>query len=216
MRQKNIYQRILKVQEDVPYIRKDIKIDVKKDGRKVGEYPGLSHDAVVSALRDSMRKHGVFALPTVLPDSTIEPMTRGYRYQVYVQVTFINVDVPEDRFICSVPAAADDYGDKGFGKCLSIAFKNALTKVMMLESGENEESRIEQKAAITKQEAEAFSARLALLDRPEEDFMTWASKYTKTPINGFEDVLKTDKALVDSLLRKVEDKVKKETPDANH
>jgi len=207
MEQKNIYQRILKVQEAVPYLQRDMQIQTFKT---------ISHDAVSSAIRKSMRENGIFARATTLPESSVEKLEKGYRAIVTVQVDYINADNPNDRFSVTMPAAGDDFSDKFFGKAISKAVKYCHLKTFMIETGESEESRIEQKAIITEEEAEAFHARLALLDRPEEDFMNWASKYTKSPIKSFEDVLKTDKALVDSLLRKVEDKIKKEGQDENH
>ena len=52
---------------------------------------------------------------------------------------FINADDPEDRFSIKTYAHSDDTTDKGPGKAYTYAVKMALLKVLMLESGDNEE-----------------------------------------------------------------------------
>ena len=58
---------------------------------------------------------------------------------------FINVDNPEDRFSVDTYAHSDDNTDKGPGKAYTYAVKMALLKVLMLQSGDNEEEVIEPK-----------------------------------------------------------------------
>ena len=53
----NIYQRINAIRKEVGKVAKDIEV---KEG---GRYMATSHDAVTSATRDLMNKHGVLLVP---------------------------------------------------------------------------------------------------------------------------------------------------------
>ena len=135
----NLYQRIIEVRKEVSYVQKNAIIDNK--------YRAVSHDAVVAALRDSMNKHGVIAFPSIVTNGTVSEVTKAdgtrasqFRYAGQFSVTFINADDPKDRETVFVEGHAMDNGDKAPGKASSYAFKSALLKMFLLETGENEES----------------------------------------------------------------------------
>lgn len=50
---KNIYERIIEVRKKVAYVKKDVII------QHGGGYPGVSHDAVVAAVRKAMDEEGI-------------------------------------------------------------------------------------------------------------------------------------------------------------
>jgi len=54
----------------------------------------------------------------------------------------VNVDEPTDVVVVPVAAHAEDMGDKAPGKALSYATKYSILKILLLESGESDESRI--------------------------------------------------------------------------
>ncbi len=56
----------------------------------------------------------------------------------------MNADEPTDFVTVPVCSHAEDQGDKAPGKALSYATKYAILKVLMLESGDDEESRVRQ------------------------------------------------------------------------
>jgi len=138
----NIYQRLNWVRDKVAYIKKDADID--------GRYLAVSHDAVTRAVRSHMIEAGVIVVPALVSGKTVQDTgmatRRGtpiIRYEAVYEVTFINIDTPSDTCTFVVEAHATDEGDKAPGKALSYAVKSALLKILMLETGEEDEERVE-------------------------------------------------------------------------
>ena len=123
----NIYQRLHAVMDEVKYVQKE-------DKKVNNQYSFVSHDAVTAAIRPSLIKHRVIAIPQeiVCKQST-------NRTEVLLNVTFINIDNPDDRI--SVPSVGYgiDQQDKGPGKAISYAVKYALLKGLSLETGDDPE-----------------------------------------------------------------------------
>jgi hypothetical protein len=130
---RNIYQRINEVRKEVAYVQKDAQIQ---------GYKGVTHDNVTAALRNSLIRNGILVIPQVA-ESTTERDGKTTRYAGTFDVAFVNVDAREDVFSVRVDAHAFDSGDKAPGKALSMATKLAELKVFTLETGENEEARVE-------------------------------------------------------------------------
>lgn len=144
----NIYQRINKVMQDVKYVQKDSSITGAGGG-----YKAVSHDQVVSVIRDSLVKNGLMVFPEQLSgeflqmrdvNATPQPIKMGLYTGTY-KFTFVNIDSPDQTFSSTVQAHANDNGDKAPGKALSYAAKSVYLKVFYLETGENDESREEQR-----------------------------------------------------------------------
>jgi len=142
----NIYQRINEVRKSVRHVRKDSAVRAGAES-----YQAVSHDAVTSAVRDAMVEHGVLCLPSLIDADIAEAgaTKRGtpiIRYQARYNVSFVNVDEPTDRVEIVVSAHANDMGDKAPGKALSYAAKSAMLKVFTLETGDDDESRVDPEA----------------------------------------------------------------------
>lgn len=137
---KNIYQRIAAIREAVAYIKKDTVIQIK-NGRG---YSAITHDAVAAALREPMAAEGVVTIPRVTSHERIETSSGNGAFieKVNVEVEFINVDDPEDKFVVPSFAFGMDYGDKAPGKAISMAIKYTYLKTFNIESGDSEESRV--------------------------------------------------------------------------
>tara|TARA_R110000744_G_C19207745_1_gene545722 strand:+ start:41 stop:844 length:804 start_codon:yes stop_codon:yes gene_type:complete len=136
----NIYQRVNEVRKQVSYIKKDAK---------VLNYKAVTHDAVIATIRPALIEQGIIAEPS-LESATMESTgttTKGgtpiNRYEAIYNVSFVNMDEPQDRIIIRVSAHANDEGDKAPGKALSYAVKMAELKLFNIETGDNDESRIE-------------------------------------------------------------------------
>lgn len=136
---KNIYQRLADVAKKVTYIQKD---------KRVENYMAVTHDAVTAVVRQHFLEEGVVMVPKVLSSQTVTTTrtskngTPLLRYEGRFEVSFVNTDEPADRVVTEVDAHADDYGDKAPGKALSYACKGAILKVLMIETGESDESRV--------------------------------------------------------------------------
>lgn len=122
---KNIYQRINAVMQEVDYIQKSEK-------KVAGQYRFVSHDQVTAALHIPMTKHGI-----VVKSDMVEMKQDGNRTEVKLKVTFVNIDDPSDYFDVFYYGYGIDTSDKGIGKAVSYAFKYALLKTCLLETGDD-------------------------------------------------------------------------------
>jgi hypothetical protein len=112
-------------------------------------YSAVNHDDVARLLHKPLAEHGIITKVSV---EKVELSSREktnkygdtaleYRADVWVEVTFINADNPEEREVCKSFAYAFDSGDKAVGKAESMAVKYVFLKNFVLESTDNEESR---------------------------------------------------------------------------
>ena len=151
----NIFQRINCVMKEVTY--------VQKESKKVnGQYTFVSHDAVTGRLHEPMAKHGIVMIPHI---SEIEQ--DGNRTKVKMDVSFVNIDNPEDKIVITQYGYGIDTQDKGIGKAQSYAVKYALLKLFCLETGDDvEKDSIEYQPSKAKHEEEVVQK--ALIERKKE------------------------------------------------
>lgn len=144
----NIYQRINKVMQEVEYVQKDSSVSGAGGG-----YKAVSHDQVVSVARKSLVQNGVMIFPNQVKgeflqmrdvNASPQPIKMGLYSGTY-EINFVNIDDGNDKITATIEAHANDNGDKAPGKALSYATKSAILKVLSLETGENDESREEQR-----------------------------------------------------------------------
>ena len=141
----NIYQKINEIRKAVDYIQKD---------KQVQTYKAVSHDMVVAVVRKAFVKEGVITYPEQIGgvmnaqgvkaskdgNATVPDSMRLYEGKYIIH--FVNIDDPLDRISVPIEAHANDNGDKAPGKAVTYATKAAILKVLMLETGENDESRM--------------------------------------------------------------------------
>lgn len=138
----NIYQRINAVRQKIDYIQKDASVQ---------GYKAVTHDAVTAAIRPHLIEEGILICPrlisSVMKDTgtTTGSGTPFMRYEAWYEIDFINVDEPDQKITIPIEAHALDHGDKAPGKTISYATKFAMLKLFNIETGENEESRYDQK-----------------------------------------------------------------------
>jgi hypothetical protein len=142
----NVLQRINAVMSEVGYVRKDATISMGKSG----SYKATTHDAVLAVLRPSAVKHGLIwhvlrQTYTTLPDKETKFGSTITRVRAHLIVRICNIDSHDDYIDCEQFADGEDQGDKAPGKATSMALKYVLLKTFGLETGENEESRVESK-----------------------------------------------------------------------
>lgn len=138
----NLLQRINAVREAVKYVQKDKDVSTGK-----GSYRAVTHDMVTAMVRPYMIKHGIVCFPSLVA-SKMEPPTsaesKQWRYEATYDFTFANMDDPADRLVIRIEAHANDSGDKAPGKALSYARKYASLKLFEIETGEDDESRVQE------------------------------------------------------------------------
>ena len=159
-----IHQRIHAVMQEVGHLEKDKIHEIKKDGRKLGEFPYISHDAVTAHIRPAFIKWGVMVIPTVVSSAQ-----NGNRAELTVEVDFINLDEPADKITVKTLGHGVDKSDKGPGKAFSYAVKYAYMKLLMLNSADDiEKSDIEhdpevaRQSQVTEAEGKATDAQIGL------------------------------------------------------
>lgn len=177
---KNLYQRIIAVMQEVGYVKKSATVSAGTGG----SYSAVKHDTVSAVLRGPMSAHGIALHASLVASSLTEGQTRSgghkIRYEATYDVTFINVDNPEDRQTWRTEAHAEDGGDKAPGKALSYAVKMVLLKAFMLESGEDDESRYQphEPILITTDQALEISDLLDETSTERTKFLRWCSAET--------------------------------------
>ena len=131
----------------VQYVQKDSSISGGG-----ANYKAVSHDQVVSVIRQELVNNGIVIFPNQISgeflikrDLSATPPVKMGLYSGTYQINFVNIDDGNDKVTSTIHAHANDNGDKAPGKALSYATKSAMLKVFSLETGENDESRAEEK-----------------------------------------------------------------------
>lgn len=142
MSELNIFQRINEVRKLVEYAKKD---------KSVEGYKAVTHDQITAITRTHFITYGIIVVPIefsacVSPTGTTTSKgTPFIRFEAKYNIEFVNADKPEDKVTVSLSSHALDHGDKAPGKAISYAVKYAILKLLNIETGEDDESRYEQK-----------------------------------------------------------------------
>ena len=160
----SLLRRINEIRGEVEYVRKD-------EAKGLG-YSVLSHDAVTAFTRNPMIKWGVVQIPSVKEVHFLEP--QGKIVHVVMEVVFECVDMPS-RIAVRYDALGMDKHDKALPKAISMATKYAVLKVLNLETGEDEESRVDisSQAPVGDESAAWIREALSGLGRDVEAFVGW-------------------------------------------
>lgn len=170
----NIYQRINEVRKRVSYAQKDKEVSGQG-------YKAVTHDAVTALLRNHLIEFGIVTVPRLV-SSVVEKIgeTKNgspiIRYAGRYEVDFVNCDNPEDKITVPGEAHANDHGDKAPGKATSYATKYAMLKLFNIETGENEEGRVEPYEAIkriTDEQAANLEALITEVKADKAKFLKW-------------------------------------------
>lgn len=142
MEKLNLFQRIIKVMEEVKSVHKDVSVSTGYNGPS---YQAVSHDDVTSLLHGPCTKYGIVIMPSIVEKSltsfTNNKGNVAYQVELTVDVHFINSDNREDSITLRSFAYAFDSSDKAVGKAFSMAVKYTYLKTFMLESLDHEEAR---------------------------------------------------------------------------
>lgn len=130
---KNIHQRIHDAMKEVDYVQKEKKPRM--------QYSIVTHDAVTALVRPVLHRHGI-----VYHIAKLRHGQDGNRTRAWVQVAFVNIDNPSDRFLTESFGYGVDDQDKGPGKAISYAVKYALLKTLGLETGDDPDNVQDERA----------------------------------------------------------------------
>lgn len=166
---KNIYQRISAIQGEVTKVDKSAQVQAGG-----GSYRAVTHDDVTKMLRPLMVKHGVVSVCRLVSvDSHDTGVIWGKRPLIQTrgkfEIDYVNIDNPEEVVCVPVFAYADDNGDKGPGKVTSYAQKYADMKLFRIQTGEDDEQRVDESKLSSKAEAPLTEAHALALYKAAED-----------------------------------------------
>lgn len=132
----NIYQRINSIMKEGVYLKKG----------SAGQGTGAQYDELISVLAPLLSDKGIVITSEKHGESRSRANAKGnYIFESDFIVSYINMDKPEDRFSTIVESHAMDAGDKAPGKAITYATKISMLKVFGVETGDNEESRSDQR-----------------------------------------------------------------------
>lgn len=141
---KNVFQRLNAVMASgAEYLKKS-----KRVGTGNSAYNAVEYDALVAKIRGLFIQNGlVLVVKTNAVDPPIERKTSAgnpiYLTQGHFVVEVVNIDNPGDAVAISTYGYGLDNGDKGINKASTQAAKQALMKLLLVETGDDEESRAE-------------------------------------------------------------------------
>lgn len=138
----SIYEKLNKVMKSVAFVTKDTSV-----GFGNNSYKAVSHDKVTEIVRPHFVEHGIIVAPYQVEkgisiDGKTSKGNDKIRFEAVYDVAFIDCEDAASKVIVRVEAHAEGSDDKCAGKALSYAVKNAMLKVLMLETGENDEEGV--------------------------------------------------------------------------
>jgi len=203
----NIYQRLIEVKKAVPYLQKDKYIQIGQGG-----YKAISHDKVSSGVRDALNDQGIVPIPTVI-GHTEEKLGNVFKASVVVEVTFVNAENPDEKVVCQMPGSALDKGDKAYGKAVSIATKYVYLKVLQIETGVNDEERVEPEQNLDKAKPEMVAVwrkRLSNVGIDEARFLKRVNVNLNAAYESLDDVSLAHQLRTEGFVQLLEARVSEE------
>lgn len=136
MNKNGIYKKINSIMKKVEFVTKDGVL-----GFGNNKFSIVTHDKVLSVVRQHFVDEGVLVIPSQVDKGVsvvgqTKSGTAKIRMEALYDVSFIDVEDGSQITIRS-EAHAEDNSDKGANKCLTYAVKNALLKVLMLQTGDD-------------------------------------------------------------------------------
>lgn len=127
-KEKNIYQRIAAVMEEVKYVQ-------KTGWNGFHKYKYAKEADYIEGIRPALLKHGLVVTPY-----TEWSQQNGELTTVLVRYTITNIDNPDEKVEVSMPGAGSDKGDKGVYKALTGSKKYFIGTTFLIETGDDAEA----------------------------------------------------------------------------
>lgn len=141
MAELNIYQRLLKITEELKTVEKSLNVKVTDKS----SYKAVSERDVLDAVKPLEVKHGVYSYAfdrNVIDSGVLTSTRREYEVkQLYLRLEtiyrFVNVDNPTEYIDIKSYGDGIDTGDKATGKAMTYADKYALLKAYKISTGDD-------------------------------------------------------------------------------
>jgi hypothetical protein len=164
----NIFQRINAVMQDS-------SIYIKKGS--AGQGTGVNYDEVISVLAPLLTKHGIVVSVDKSGDSRSRETKKGaYIFECDYKISYINIDDPTDRLESTIEAHAQDGGDKAPGKTATYATKVSMLKVFSIETGDQDEKRVESRDTSMIDEETVKQLESMMVEPDGSGSMQWSKK----------------------------------------
>ena len=138
--ERNLWQRIADVMQDIKYLQKDDKV-----GFGNNSYKAISEEKVTESLRVSLIKNGLVILPveqqhfredTITKDETGKEKLNRLS-TVNTKYKIVNIDNPTEFEILVSSGTGVDTQDKGVGKAMTYSYKYMLLRTFAIPTGED-------------------------------------------------------------------------------
>lgn len=188
--QKNIFQRMSAITQEISTVAKNLSVDAGKSS-----YKAVGEADVLAAVKPIEAKHGVYSYPynrTIIDSGEMVSSTKyGERKQLFMRVAtvyrFVNVDNPDEYIDITTYGDGVDTQDKAPGKAMTYGDKYALLKAYKIQTGDDPDQNASEDLSGVKrgkQQKETQPDRTGEPAYPTEesmvnDLMTVASKNKK-------------------------------------
>ncbi len=173
----SIYKKLNNVMKKVEFVTKDGSL-----GFGNNRFSIVTHDKVVSVVRPFLVEEGIMVVPTQVEKgvSVAGKTSKGndkIRFEAVYDVQFIDID-SDSTVTIRTEAHAEDSSDKAANKAITYAVKNALLKVLMLQTGDDMTNEMANK--VTPKQATMLQSLVQQTKSDEEKFLALygAEKYT--------------------------------------
>ena len=170
----NIYQRLLKITEELKTVEKNLSVPVTKNN----SYKAVGERDVLDAVKPLEVKYGVYSYAydrKIIDSGELVSIRKDYQTNEYhdikqlylrLEVTyrFVNVDNPQEYIEIKTYGDGIDTGDKATGKAMTYAEKYALLKAYKISTGEDPDQEASDELKSYKDE-KASPKQLAMISK---------------------------------------------------
>ncbi len=172
--QLNIYQRLLKITEELKTVEKNLSVPVTKNN----SYKAVGERDVLDAVKPLEAKYGVYSYAydrKIIDNGELTSTRKDFQTgevkelkQLYMRLEvvyrFVNVDNPEEYVEIKTYGDGIDSGDKAAGKAMTYADKYALLKAYKISTGEDPDQEPSDELKTYKDE-KATERQLAMISK---------------------------------------------------
>ena len=172
--QLNIYQRLLKITEELKTVEKNLSVPVTKNN----SYKAVGERDVLDAVKPLEAKYGVYSYAydrKIIENGELTSTRKDFQTgevkelkQLYMRLEvvyrFVNVDNPEEYVEITTYGDGIDSGDKAAGKAMTYADKYALLKAYKISTGEDPDQEASDELKSYKDE-KASQRQLAMISK---------------------------------------------------
>lgn len=181
MSELNIYQRLLKITEELKTVEKNLNVPVSAKN----SYKAVSERDVLDAVKPLEAKYGVYSYAydrKIIENGELVSNKKDFQTgeikeqkQLYMRLEvtyrFVNVDNPQEYIEIKTYGDGIDTGDKATGKAMTYADKYALLKAYKISTGDDpdQEASDELKSYKDEKDEKASPKQLATISKYYKD-----------------------------------------------